>query len=133
LNTVRVLNNRVIDNLGNEPEIAHGGAFYLFAHTLTVSGNLFMDNRVTGWGAGLYVGAYTGGGQFTTARDRYTVTNAIFRGNGTGRDFAAACGVGCANIAVSVAYSMVQTKYANGGVKVNFGAGIVRPAMCPIR
>ena len=55
---------------------SHGGAVYLFGKTLRVTGNLFTNNTVTGWGGGLYVGAWTDGRQFTTA----TLTWNVYRG-----------------------------------------------------
>lgn len=213
-NTVVIANNRVVENRGTEPQSSHGGGFYLFGNRLTITANEFEKNAASGWGAGLFVGAYSGGGQFTTARlswnvyrsnragiagggffcddssncysdheiydrncggniyldsgpsgsgptvarfdhltnvgaldvgctgrgtgiqidkdnaaqDRYVVTNAIFRGNAPGRDFATACGVGCDDVVVTVTYSMVQTRNANAGFNVTFGAGILRPA-----
>jgi predicted outer membrane repeat protein len=56
-NTVTVERNLVDGNSGTEPDTAHGGAVYLFSKTLRVTGNLFTRNTVTGWGAGLYLGA----------------------------------------------------------------------------
>jgi hypothetical protein len=70
---VTITGNRVEANAGTEPDISHGGGLYLFANQLTITGNLFLANTVTAWGAGLYVGAYTGGGQTTTARLSYNV------------------------------------------------------------
>ena len=61
-----------------------------------------------------------------TASDQYTFKNAIFWGNAPGLDFNTSCGSGCATVAVSVSYSNVQTKYANGGMgiaPIKFGAG----------
>lgn len=77
---VIVSNNWVEGNSGVEPESGHGGAFYFFVKTLTVTGNLFLNNSVTGWGAGLYVGAFTPGGQITNATMRWNV----YRGNKAG-------------------------------------------------
>ena len=59
------------------------------------------------------------------AKDAYTFTNSIFWGNAKGLDFNASCGSGCANIAVAVSYSDVQTAYASGGlgVSIAFGTG----------
>lgn len=79
-NFVQVLNNVVDSNQGTEPTNSHGGGLYLFSNRLTISANRFVGNRVTGWGAGLYVGADTGSGQFTTA----TLSWNIFRDNRAG-------------------------------------------------
>jgi hypothetical protein len=213
-NTVSVLNNRVVGNSGEEPEIAHGGGVYLLVQNATVTGNEIADNTAVAWGGGLYVGGdpprglvptvrtswnvihgnrapANGGGFFcddgarcisehdifyencggnifgdsgtdettptvatfdhltayrglsadcteagagviinkeNAAADRYSFTNAIFWGNGADLDFAAACDTGCANISVSVTYSLVQTDYANGGVTVAFGEGNIASA-----
>ncbi len=79
-NTVTVANNLIEANQGDEPDISHGGGLYLFANRLTVTANTFVGNTVTGWGGGLYVGAYTGGGQTTTA----TLTWNVYRDNRAG-------------------------------------------------
>ncbi len=79
-NSVTITRNRIDTNFGNEPQIAHGGAFYLFTNQLTIVGNDFVNNRVTGWGGGLYLGAFIGGGQQTTARLAWN----IYRGNRAG-------------------------------------------------
>jgi hypothetical protein len=65
--TIVITGNLVDANVGNEAGISHGGGLYLFAKTLTVSGNIFTGNSATGWGGGLYIGAYTGGGKTTNA------------------------------------------------------------------
>lgn len=62
------------------------------------------------------------------APDSHTITNALFWGNAEGRDFAVACSTGCNKLSVSVTYSMVQTKYADGSVKITFGPGNIAPA-----
>ena len=68
LNDVTFLANRVDGNSGNElAGDSHGGGLYLFGSRLTITGNEFTRNRANGWGGGLYVGAYSGGGQRTTA------------------------------------------------------------------
>jgi hypothetical protein len=59
-----------------------------------------------------------------TAPDAYAVTNSIFWGNETGRDFDASCQTGCANVTVAVSGSNVQKTYANGGVTIAFGTGV---------
>jgi hypothetical protein len=212
-NTVAIISNLFDDNAGTEPQISHGGGLYLFTNKLTIRANEFVANQATGWGAGLFVGAFTGGGQHTTATmtwnvyrknragiagggffcddsakclsdheiydgncggniyldsgpggsgptiarfdhltnfralavgcgssgngvqidkdntaaDSYSFVNAIFWGNAQDHDFAAACGSGCGAIRVKVAYAMVQKNYANGGVAITFGPGILAP------
>src|SRR4051812_13993096 len=76
-NTVSVVNNRVEKNAGTEPATSHGGALYFFTNRLTITGNEILGNTVTGYGGGLFVGAYTPGGQFTNARMSWN----IYRGN----------------------------------------------------
>lgn len=76
-NRVTIANNRFVGNAGTEPGASHGGALYLFTKSLVIKGNAFLDNTVTAWGGGLYVGAFTGGGQTTTARLSWNV----YRGN----------------------------------------------------
>lgn len=78
--SILVANNLVDANSGTEPDAAHGGAFYFFVNKLTVTGNLFTANTVTKWGGGLFVGAYTAGGQFTNATMQWNV----YRGNKAG-------------------------------------------------
>ncbi len=72
-NSVWLSNNRVDSNAGNQPDISHGGGLYLFANDLTLTGNEITSNTVTAWGAGLYIGAFTGGGQQTTAHLSWNV------------------------------------------------------------
>jgi hypothetical protein len=213
-NDVTFANNLVTNNAGTEPESSHGGAIYLFGNKLVVTGNVFLDNEVTGWGAGLFVGANNGGGQHTTANlswnvyrnnkagvngggffcddsatcisehdvydgncggniyvdsgpagadptvgkfdhmtnvnakeigcggpgpgltvdygsdaaDDYTITNSIFFGNEDNSDLVANCGAGCDTVRVNISHSMVQREYANNGVEVTFGDGILAPA-----
>lgn len=79
-NAVTIVSNLIDDNAGTEPQISHGGALYLFTNKLTIRANEFVANQATGWGAGLYVGAFTGGGQDTTA----TMTWNIYRKNRAG-------------------------------------------------
>jgi len=212
-NSVTIAQNLFTGNLGTETQIGHGGGLYLFATNLAIVGNTFVGNRVTGWGGGLYVGAFTGGGLQTNATlngniyrrnragvygggffcddsascvsnneiydsncggniyldggpggsgptrasfdhltnvrarkvgcvgagpgvqitknndapDAYSFTDALFWGNATGLDFDASCGQGCNAATVTVTYSMVQTLYANGGMKVTFGSGVLPP------
>lgn len=79
-NSVILSRNLVSANAGTEVQTAHGGAFYLFTNRITLTGNRFINNRVTAWGGGLFVGAFTPGGQFTTARLSWNV----YRGNRAG-------------------------------------------------
>jgi hypothetical protein len=214
-NAVTIERNLVDRNAGTEPEASHGGAFYVFGKSLKITGNLFTNNTVTQWGAGLYVGAFTEGGNFTTANlnwnvyrnnragnggggmfcdngatcnsyhevydgncggnvyldggtdangpnvarfyhltnvralavgcngpgegvridrvggepaaDSYSFINAIFWGNAAGLDFAATCDRECNKVRINVSHSMVQTKYLEQGLKVDFGDGITVP------
>jgi hypothetical protein len=66
-NNVTIARNLIDNNSGLEPDSSHGGAIYVFGKTLRITANLFTRNRVTNWGAGLYVGAWVEGGQETTA------------------------------------------------------------------
>ncbi len=76
-NSVTLANNLVDSNVGNEPDIGHGGGLYLFCKSLTLTANELTGNSVTGWGGGLYVGADTGRGRDTTA----TLTWNVYRDN----------------------------------------------------
>lgn len=80
LNTVTIENNLIDGNAGTEPGDSHGGGLYLFSQALVITGNTFINNTVTGWGAGLYVGAYTSGGQTTKA----TLSWNVYRDNRAG-------------------------------------------------
>jgi hypothetical protein len=77
---VTFANNVVDRNSGDEAESAHGGGIYLFATKLTITGNVFTDNTVTGWGGGLFVGSDPSADQHTTASLSWNV----FRGNKAG-------------------------------------------------
>src|SRR5207237_257666 len=66
-NTISIERNLIDGNSGTETDSAHGGGLCLFGKTLRITGNMFTRNVVTGWGAGLYVGADIGSGQRTTA------------------------------------------------------------------
>lgn len=214
-NSVSIENNLVDSNSGTEPTSAHGGGFYFFGNTLWISGNVFLNNSVTQWGGGLYIGAFTPGNQPTTATlsnnvfrgnragdggggffcddgakcivsndvyerncggnilvdggaggsgptvssfdhitnvfaltvdckapgtgvfldtyegvapDRYTFTNSIFWGNAKDGDFATACSSRCSEIGIAVDSSMVQAGYADGTVKIEFGAQNITPS-----
>jgi hypothetical protein len=90
-------------------------------------------NRITNVGAldvecknpgyGVFVDNYEG-----LASDAYTIVNAIFWGNAPGRDLGTACVKGCERIKTAVSYSLVDTKYEDGSIKIDFGKGNVTPA-----
>jgi hypothetical protein len=61
------------------------------------------------------------------APDTYSFVNAIFWGNASGRDFEANCERSCGNVRVSVSYSMANRQYANGGLTIRFGDGMLEP------
>jgi hypothetical protein len=104
------------------------------------AGNIFLDSgtdettptvasfdHLTSY-AGLTVGCDAPGAgviinKENAAPDAYTFTNAIFAGNEADHDFDASCAAGCSNITVNVAFSVVSTRYANGGVTIAFGEG----------
>jgi hypothetical protein len=113
-NTVRIEDNRIEGNAGLEPESAHGGALYLFANRLSITGNAFTNNTVTGWGAGLYIGAYTAGGQFVSA----TLAWNVYRGNKAG---IAGGGLFCDDGASCV--SDHEIYYANCGGNIYLDSG----------
>ncbi len=210
-NRVVIEGNRIEGNSGTEPS-AHGGGLYLFGNALEISDNLFVDNTVTQWGGGLFVGAYTPGGQHTTATltgnvfranraghsgggffcddgatclashelydrncggnilldggsegsgpttsrfdhitnvgaldpeckapglgvlignyemvapDSHVFADAIFWGNAPGGDFATACTARCEKMTVTVERSLVDTRYQDQSIRIDFGAGIV--------
>lgn len=74
-------------------------------------------------GIGFFVNTYE-----AVAPDSYSVTNSLFWGNGAGLDLATACDSGCKQLKVSVANTMVETKYGDGNVKIAFGTGILAPS-----
>jgi len=73
-------NNFIDGNAGVEPDISHGGAIYLFGNKLTITGNLFTNNTVTGWGGAMFVGSDPSADQQTTA----TLTWNVYRSNKAG-------------------------------------------------
>jgi hypothetical protein len=79
-NTVSIERNLIDGNAGTQGDSSHGGAVYVFGNTLRITGNLFINNRVTQWGGGLYVGAYRPGNQPTAA----TMAWNVYRGNRAG-------------------------------------------------
>ena len=115
-NEILVANNWVDGNAGTEPGSAHGGGFYFFVNKLTVTGNLFTANTVTQWGAGLFVGAYTAGGQFTNATMRWNV----YRGNKAGNSGG---GFFCDDGANCTSENELYVANCGGNVMVDGGAG----------
>ncbi len=113
---VSLENNWVGDNAGIEPDSAHGGAFYLFGHKLTITGNAFINNSVTKWGGAVFVGAYTAGNEFTTA----TVSWNVYRGNRAGDSGG---GFFCDDGATCHVSHDVYEKNCGGNVMVDGGAG----------
>ena len=79
-NTVTISGNLIDGNAGTEPSSSHGGGLYLFTNKLSLTANTFTGNEATGWGGGLYIGAFIGGGQPTSARLAWNV----YRGNRAG-------------------------------------------------
>ncbi|MGQ0672967.1 MAG: DUF1565 domain-containing protein [Hyphomicrobium sp.] len=121
-NTVVVAGNLIDGNAGTEPDSAHGGALYLFGNTLTITGNVFTNNRVTQWGGGLYVGAYTPGNQPTTA----TMSWNVYRGNRAGNSGG---GFFCDDGATCRSSHEVYEKNCGGNVMVDGGPGGSGPTM----
>ena len=120
-NKVTVENNRVDGNAGTEPGAAHGGAFYLFGNTLTITGNEFTNNSVTQWGGGLYVGAFTQGNQPTTA----TMSRNVYRGNRAGDGG----GFFCDDGATCIASHEIYDKNCGGNILVDGGSGGSAPTI----
>jgi hypothetical protein len=117
-NNVAVLNNLVKENAGTEPGISHGGALYLFGNRLTIIGNELAGNSVTGWGGGLYVGAFAGGGQQTTARLAWNV----YRGNRAG---IAGGGFFCDDSARCLSDHEIYDRNCGGNIYLDSGPGTV--------
>jgi len=76
-NTLVIEGNLIDGNAGVEPTSALGGALYLFVNRIAIRDNLFTGNTVAQRGAGLYLGAFTTGGQQTSA----TLARNVFRAN----------------------------------------------------
>lgn len=117
-NTVVIERNLIEGNAGTEPEASHGGALYLFAHTLAITGNRFTRNTVTRWGAGLYVGAAVGSGQQTNA----TLNWNIYSHNSAGQ---VGGGMFCDDGATCV--STHEIYYANCGGNIFLDSGGAGP------
>ena len=92
----------------------------LFDHITNVGA---LTPQCDGPGIGVLIANYE-----VVAPDSHSFSNAIFWGNAAGGDFAAACGSACEKLTVKVTSSMVDTKYADGSVKIAFGPGNVEPA-----
>jgi hypothetical protein len=114
-NTVSIENNFVDGNAGTEPGSAHGGALYFFGNTLTIKGNEIVNNTVTQWGGGLYVGAYTEGNQPTTA----TLERNVYRGNRAGDSGG---GFFCDDGATCIASNEIYDRNCGGNVLVDGGS-----------
>lgn len=114
-NSVLIEGNRIERNEGAEPDSAHGGGLYLFVNDLTIRGNAFTDNAVTRWGGGLYIGAHTPGGQFTTAGLAWNV----YRGNRAG---ASGGGFFCDDGAACFSDHEVYEGNCGGNILVDGGA-----------
>ncbi len=124
LNESKVLieNNLFEGNAGNEPGSSHGGALYLFGNELRITANEFIDNTVTGWGAGLYVGAYTPGGQQTSA----TLTWNVYRDNRAG---IAGGGLFCDDSATCLSDHEIYDKNCGGNIYLDSGPGGAGPTI----
>lgn len=84
---VTISRNLVLRNAGTEPVSSHGGGLYLFGRKLTITGNRFEANSVTGWGAGLYVGEEPAEGRVTAARLAWNIYVRNRAGNSGGGFF----------------------------------------------
>ena len=115
-NKVSIENNLIDGNEGTEPDSAHGGGVYLFGNTLDIVANTFTNNRVTKWGGGLYVGAYTEGNQPTTA----TLAWNVYRGNRAGDSGG---GFFCDDGATCEAEHEVYVANCGGNILLDGGSG----------
>ena len=114
-NTVVIERNLIDRNSGTEPGASHGGALYVFGKNLRITGNLFTRNTVTQWGAGLYVGAWTEGGHFTTANLNWNVYRDNRAGNGGG-------GMFCDDGAICSSYHEVYDRNCGGNIYLDSGS-----------
>jgi len=117
---VLIERNLVARNSGTEPGSSHGGAIYVFGKMLTITGNRFIDNSVTGWGAGLYVGAYTPGGVVTMAMLSWNV----YRGNRAG---GAGGGLFCDDGAVCISEHELFDGNCGANIYLDSGSGPTEP------
>lgn len=113
-NRVTIEGNLIEANVGAEPDSSHGGGLYLFGNTLEILGNLFLDNRVTQWGGGLFIGANTTGNQHTTAMLRGNV----YRGNRAGNSGG---GFFCDDGAECIASHEVYDRNCGGNILLDGG------------
>jgi len=114
-NTIVIERNLVDGNSGTEPSASHGGAIYVFGKALRITGNLFTRNSVTQWGAGLYVGAWTEGGQFTTANLNWNVYRDNRAGNGGG-------GMFCDDGATCISYHEIYDRNCGSNILLDGGS-----------
>jgi hypothetical protein len=114
-NTVKVVSNLVDGNSGTEAGSAHGGGLYLFGNKLEITGNAIINNSVTKWGGGLYIGAYVPGNQPTTA----TLAGNSYYGNTAGDSGG---GFFCDEGATCVSSYEVYDSNCGGNVLVDGGA-----------
>ena len=114
--TVRIERNLIDGNSGTEPDSSHGGALYLFGKRLHITANLFTRNKVTQWGAGLYIGALGSGGQPTTAILSWNV----YRGNGAGN---AGGGMFCDDGADCTSVHEIYHANCGGNIYLDGGSG----------
>jgi hypothetical protein len=114
-NTVTVADNLVDGNSGTEAGSAHGGGLYLFGNKLEITGNTIINNSVTKWGGGLYIGAYVPGNQPTTA----TLSGNSYYGNKAGDSGG---GFFCDEGAICVSSYEVYDSNCGGNVLVDGGA-----------
>ena len=115
-NTVKVESNLVDANSGTEVGAAHGGGMNLGGNKLSIVGNEFINNTVTQWGGGLYIGAFTPGNQVTTA----TLSWNVYRGNRAGDSGG---GFFCDDGAVCIASHEVYDRNCGHNVLLDGGAG----------
>jgi hypothetical protein len=121
-NTVVIEKNLIKENEGNEPQISHGGGLYLFTNRITVRANAFVKNSVTGWGAGLYVGAFTGGGQHTSANLAWN----LYQDNGAG---IAGGGLFCDDSAKCLSDHEIYDGNCGGNIYLDSGPGGAGPTV----
>lgn len=112
---VTVARNLVDGNAGTQGNDSHGGAFYFFGKNLKVIGNLFTNNTVTGWGGGLYLGAWPAGGNFTNA----VISWNVYRGNRAG---GAGGGMFCDDSANCTSLHEIYDSNCGGNIYLDRGA-----------
>jgi hypothetical protein len=115
-NNVEIEANLFDANAGTEPDSAHGGALYVFGKSLKITANLFTNNTVTQWGAGLYIGAWPEGGQNTTAALSWNV----YRGNRAGNSGG---GMFCDGGATCLSDHEIYARNCGGNILLDSGGG----------